>query len=120
MWTAGVSHDGYGRFRLGKKNIYAHVLSYQIAVGKIPEGMEIDHKCRVTRCVNPDHLEPVTHKKNMLRGKNPVATHARKTHCVNGHPFDAANTYFQSGRRRQCRACNAEAVRRYKAKGVLA
>lgn len=106
-WQSGSrTLDGYGTFVEG----YAHRVSYETFVGPIPEGYQVDHLCNRTRCVNPTHLEPVTPAENMRR----VAE--RRSSCKNGHPFTPENTYDRPGSGRQCRACNADAVRRYKAR----
>ena len=107
LWTGGISH-GYGSFDLpgvGRwRAVRAHRFAYEALVGPIPEGMVIDHLCRVKACVNPDHLEPVTQRTNLLRGQSFAAVNAAKTHCVHGHEFTPANTIVSPGRRR-CRSC---------------
>lgn len=70
IWTATLYDSGYGRFRYNNKWNKAHRIAYNFLVGEIPEGLELDHLCRVRCCVNPDHLEPVTHRENMVRGAN--------------------------------------------------
>jgi hypothetical protein len=70
--------------------------------------MHLDHLCRNTRCVNPDHLEPVTLAENVLRGVSSPAMNARKTHCDSGHEFTPANTYISPRSERKCRACGRE------------
>lgn len=110
----GIRQDrpGYGSITVARRNRPAHRVSYELLRGPIPAGMTIDHLCRVTLCVNPAHLEPVTAAENTRR-----AGPATKTHCVNGHPFDEANTYLRStGGQRGCRACNLAAVKRYEAR----
>lgn len=71
--------------------------------------MELHHRCGVRNRVNPDHLEPATHRENSRRGNGVSGRNARKTHCDDGHPFDEANTYWLRGAR-SCRACNRRAV----------
>lgn len=78
----------YGRFEVGGVAITAHRISYRELRGPIPSGMTLDHLCRVTLCVNPDHLEIVTGRENTLRGVGASATNARKTACPRGHPYD--------------------------------
>jgi hypothetical protein len=85
-------------------------------VGPVPVGKQIDHLCRVTLCVNPEHLEPVTCLENLLRGRTVNAANAAKTACVNGHPFDADNTYVAPDGTRECRICRTSARRRCSAR----
>lgn len=123
-WICALRHGYgaffYGRDESGKKIVRpAHRVSYELLVGPIPEGLEIDHLCRNTKCVNPAHLEPVTPKVNTLRGESPPAKHARKTHCKRGHAFTPENTRYQDKESewgRICRACNRERLRNRKAK----
>lgn len=68
LWTAGVNKDGYGRFKLNEMSIGAHRISYQLFVGQIPNGKQLDHLCRQRSCVNPHHLEAVTTLVNTRRG----------------------------------------------------
>jgi hypothetical protein len=77
------------------------------------EGLVIDHLCRVPLCVNPEHLEPVTLRENILRGESLSARRARQTHCKHGHEFTAANTYVTVKGQRYCRACDRIRHRRY-------
>lgn len=106
LWTA-TPKNAYGLFLLNDKTVRAHHAGYVLLVGPVPEGLELDHLCRVTRCVNPAHQEPVTHAVNTLRGESPQAANARKTHCPQGHPYDEANTYVNTYGRRVCRICKA-------------
>lgn len=104
LWTRGMA-KGYGHFSvIGQPHIGAHVWAYRTMVGPIPNGLEIDHLCRVRHCVNPTHLEPVTKRENVLRGEGIAAKNARQTHCKNGHPFDDENTLHLNCHRR-CRIC---------------
>lgn len=118
LWT-GTSADGrYGRFHLLGRNYQAHRWAYEQLVGPIPEGLQLDHLCRVTLCVNPDHLEPVTGRVNTLRGNTIQAANAAKTHCKHGHPFDEANTYIRaSDNGRICRTCQRERMATVRASG---
>jgi len=119
-WTATISDAGYGRFRVDGTSLRAHRFAYQLFVGPIPQGLHIDHVCHGLdaacaggrtcmhrRCVNPEHLEAVTQRENLLRGLTSPARNAAKTHCVNGHPFNEVNTRFSGGGRR-CRSCERE------------
>jgi hypothetical protein len=94
----------YGQIRVGKRGesklVRAHRYSYEIFVGKIPEGLSLDHLCKNTLCVNPSHLEPVTHAENMRRGRN-----ATKTHCKNGHERVSANLYINPRGAKECAIC---------------
>jgi hypothetical protein len=112
LWTASTTPAGYGQFRVGAAPQYAHRLSWVAANGPVPDGLELDHLCRVRRCVNPRHLEPVTTKENSLRGQSFAAINARKTHCPQGHPYDEANTIRSKSGARLCRACKHERDRR--------
>lgn len=80
-WTGGIDRGGYGKWQHGK----AHRVVYTKLRGPIPEGMQLDHRCRNRACVNPDHLEPVTNRENILRGNGHTAINARKQTCKRGH-----------------------------------
>jgi hypothetical protein len=109
IWTASRDPAGYGRF----EGAYPHRFAYQLLVGPIPAGLDLDHACRVRHCVNPSHLEPVTHRVNVLRGISPMAINARKVICKRGHPFDETNTR-RNGTRRACRKCGVLAFKRWR------
>lgn len=104
IWTAARSH-GYGVVTIDRRLVKAHRSVYQALVGQIPEGLTIDHLCRERACVNPEHLEPVTHRENILRGEGVAAKNAAKTHCPYGHEYDEKNTR-RTGGRRVCRECS--------------
>ena len=112
-WQNSIT-QGYGKFWNGKKCIRAHRFSYQLYKGCIPKGLEIDHLCRNMRCVNPDHLEAVTHLENCLRGNGNYK--ARLTHCPHGHSYDEKNTYTSPKGERICRTCSNNWDRNYYAK----
>jgi hypothetical protein len=104
LWTAGKS-NGYGRYRSGGFVHLAHRYAYIQAHGNLDSSTPLDHLCRVSACVNPSHLEPVTHAENIRRGiwgqGRPPALF-----CKRGHEFTQANSFFRrDGRGKQCRAC---------------
>ena len=105
LWTACRQASGYGKYGIGNKVFYAHRLAYEDANGPIPDGLEIDHLCRTPACVNPEHLEAVTHRENLLRGDGFAGAQARQTHCKRGHAFDAENTSVDKLGERACRTC---------------
>ena len=115
LWAGHCCPKGYGKVGLNGKTARAHRVAYEAYIGAIPKGLTLDHLCRVRCCVNPNHLEPVTHKENVLRGESPSARHARLTHCPQGHPYSGKNLLFSSGSRR-CRICLREHQKRYEAK----
>lgn len=108
LWGGRIGNHGYGFARGGK---LSHRVIYEAVVGTIPEGLELDHLCRVTRCVNPDHLEPVTHTENIRRSP----FFGRPT-CAQGHRFDALNTFYNKSKHRVCRVCRRERLERFYAK----
>jgi hypothetical protein len=123
-WHRGRTGSGYGAFSpTGRgSTIGAHVWSYIRAYGPIPEGLVVDHLCRVRHCVNPLHLEAVTQLVNTMRGETPAAKNAAKSHCVNGHEFTKENTaIYPSGKRtrRQCKACKRERATKSPAPSLL-
>jgi len=94
-WT-GACTQGYGTFGVGDRLVRAHRYSYERHRGAIPKGLSLDHLCRNTKCVNPLHLEAVTHQENVRRGRSTLATHCRK-----GHELRSGDV----GHRR-CEECN--------------
>lgn len=108
LWYgANDGSQGYGRFYSGDKYRSAHVLSYEWTIGGVPAGMQIDHLCRNPGCVNPDHLEAVTCRENLLRGQTHAAINAAKTACPRGHVYDTI-IHAASGDRRTCSICQRE------------
>ncbi|MET9339253.1 HNH endonuclease signature motif containing protein [Nonomuraea sp. NPDC003804] len=106
IWTAGVSGTNHGRFWTGERHVPAHRFSYEYARGPVPAELYMDHLCRNPRCVNPDHLEPVTPRTNVLRGTSMVAGNAGKTHCKRGHEYTPENTHRDKRGRRSCKECH--------------
>ncbi len=119
IWTLAPDKHGYGQFgtwEQNRKRTYrAHKWSYEDVVGLVPDGLELDHLCKVPMCVRPDHLEPVTHRENLLRGRTITARNAAVTHCPKGHEYDEENTGRTIRGSRYCRRCDREGQRRYHA-----
>lgn len=100
-WTGSKTLQGYGQMRVDGKRLYTHRISYELHVGPIPEGLDLDHLCRNRACCNPAHLEPVTHLVNVRRGTGPVS----RTHCPLEHPYSGDNLIKRKNGTRGCRAC---------------
>lgn len=120
VWTGFVGEKGYGRSRYLGRKMGAHRASYLLFVGPIPTDLQIDHDCHNRdeacvdgngcphrRCVNPAHLILRTPLQNVMEGRTPARANAAKTHCPQGHPYDAANTYVYPNGGRACRRCMA-------------
>lgn len=90
IWTGGLSGNGYGTFSVQncKRKVWAHRFVYELLIGPITQNMEIDHLCRIKKCVNPDHLQPVISKINLLRAQ------LKETHCPFGHIRNKFNTFI--------------------------
>jgi len=107
LWTGATNKDGYGSIDFNGKNRKAYRVAYELLKGPIPQGLTIDHLCRVPSCINPAHLEPTTIRENILRGNGNAAINARKTICPKGHPYSPENTYL-SNRKRSCKTCDKQ------------
>lgn len=115
-WTARLDCHGYGRLNITSRWVMAHRFSYELHVGPIPEGHQLDHLCRNRACQNAKHLEPVTLLENVRRGAAGAYLRAR-THCPQGHPYSGENLRVEIGKyaRRRCRICRSmEDARRYR------
>lgn len=116
-WNGGLNGPaGYGSFRTGTvhaglRTVTSHRFMYEIWYGRpVPDGLVLDHLCRNRRCLNPLHLEAVTQRVNILRGRGPTAHNALKTHCPAGHEYSVENTYIHRGMR-YCRTCKRDRPR---------
>ena len=110
----GCKTKGHGRFAITHTKLtQAHRFSYELYNGEITGNLTIDHLCRNRNCVNPQHLEVVTIKENVLRGIGPTAINSIKTHCIKGHEFNEKNTYIRPNGDRNCRECNRINARKY-------
>lgn len=117
IWTGALTDQGYGSFRAQQRTFLAHRAMFVLWYGDVPA--ELDHLCRTPRCVSPEHLEPVTHRENVLRGTSPSSERARATHCKNGHAWTPDNTSHAAGGTRRCKACHrANEAARYARKAV--
>jgi len=85
LWIGNYEAHGYGAIEMKGKRYLAHRYAYLVFKGEIPEGLELDHLCRTPACVNPDHLEAVDHRTNILRGVSPMAFKAKSDTCPRGH-----------------------------------
>ncbi len=104
LWTASL-HQGYGVLWNGSRMEAAHRIAYKLLKGNIPSTLELDHLCRNPQCCNPEHLELITHRQNILRGISPAAKRAKQTHCPQSHPYDLFNTRIKPDGTRSCKKC---------------
>lgn len=113
-WQGTILKAGYGQLKHKQQHWLAHRFFYEELRAPIPDGMLLDHTCHNDsdclggntclhrRCVNPFHLEPVTHQVNIARGRN---ANDKKTHCPQGHEYSEQNTYVTSQGHRLCKTC---------------
>lgn len=113
-WGGAQNGVGYGVIRLSKPRRMAltHRVAFEMKNGPIPAGLQLDHLCRNPLCMNVEHLEAVTPRTNVLRGRTIVANQAARTVCAKGHAYNEMNTYVDKQGKRHCRACDAARHRR--------
>lgn len=118
-WTGAVDRNGYGVRAIRKhKRVFAHRLVYEQSFGPIPEGKHIHHICGNKLCVNPVHLLAITQREhNHIHESHEhgASVHRAKTHCKQGHSFDAENTYIAPNGQRVCRECQRRWTREWRA-----
>lgn len=111
LWQGASRTNGYGVTVYRGTQTTTHRIMYQLYIGEtLPDGMEVDHKCNNRLCINPDHLQAVSHAENMRLGAT------RRTHCKAGHEWNDENTYIATVMRKQggfreqrfCRVCRAK------------
>ncbi len=106
IWGGYIYANGYGKVSISTRGLAAHRVAYAICNGRDPFPLQVDHLCRKRSCVNPDHLEAVDNRTNVLRGIGVTAQNAKKTHCIRGHEYTEANTYrYRSRPGRECLEC---------------
>jgi hypothetical protein len=121
LWTATLNTSGYGHIWTGDRYVLAHRWAYISLRGPISADVEIDHLCQVKRCVNPGHMELVSHGENLRRSAVCEWTAAKRrarTHCIHGHAYDEANTYWYHNAR-ICRTCHIAGQRAYRLRRVI-
>lgn len=104
LWQGPLKAKGYATIWVDGASRWVHRVSYAEFVGPIPDGLQLDHLCRVHNCLNPEHLEPVTAAENTRRG---LASRGFETHCRAGHEYTETSSYLNAYGRRQCRTCQA-------------
>lgn len=114
LWTGHVASNGYGRYHTDGRFLSAHRHAFSRLVSSIPAGMYADHVCCTRKCVNPEHLDIVTHQENIRRAG------WRKTKCKNGHDYTPDNTYIRpDGRNKDCRICRRARMRKHKERSSI-
>lgn len=116
-WGARINANGYGQFFFHRRTVQAHRFAYHAFVETITPDLVLDHLCRVRNCVNPEHLEAVSNRENLMRGDTIYAANAAKDRCPAGHPYTPENTYDRGGRAgRLCKKCDqTRSAKRYAA-----
>lgn len=104
-WNGYIQENGYGQTSIKSKGVYTHRFIYEYYHDSIHPDLTIDHLCRNRKCVNPLHLEQVSHKENIMRGDTLALKNSKKTHCKRGHEFTPKNTYVNPRGSRCCMIC---------------
>ncbi len=106
LWAGALDSGGYGLIGANGSMVGTHRVSWEIAYGPIPEGLNVLHLCATPPCIRPEHLYLGTQADNAQDRLAAGNDHnARKTHCMRGHPFDKENTYLYPAGERNCRIC---------------
>ena len=116
LWCGTGTMGGYGQFWDGGKLVLAHRWAYTYFTQEVPEGLDLDHLCRVRCCVNPAHLEPVTRKENCRRAPT---SPLNRDHCINGHPYNEKNLRIAVAGDRRCRECKNQQDREYRVRARI-
>lgn len=120
LWNGSRDAGGYPTATIAARRGFAHRLVYELLVGVIPAGLELDHLCRVRHCVNPDHLEPVTKAENIRRSYGLGALRARQQQCRRGHPLTGENLSIATNGRRRCLTCRRASAAEFRARARAA
>jgi len=120
IWGGATYLNGYGILTINKKCLSAHRVSYYVHKGNIGYGLVVDHLCNNKLCINPEHLQATTQKKNVLRGNSGSAKNSIKTHCYKGHEFTKENTRINNRGSRDCIICHKDKKKRYYKKHIAA
>ena len=108
LWIGATNGNGYAKLSVNGRMNEAHRVSYEMFVGKIPIGLDIDHLCRIRSCVNPNHLRILTRQQNVMCGQHPNVIRSRANRCLRGHTFD----YVDPRGHKRCRECRRQRDRR--------
>ena len=119
-WKAATYRDGYGIFGLDGGVVRAHRLAYELLVGEIPIDKELHHICKNKLCVNPYHLEAITHREHQRKFNGLISNQLLRIHCPHGHEYNEKNTYVSKKGSRYCRICRNKYSAISHKKGVIA